>query len=53
MLVIGSIGGAAGGVVVGMFNIMKPDWGLSIPSSIKDGPNIDVWGTSVVAFVYA
>lgn len=53
MIVIATITGGGGGMIVPMFNIIQPNWAFVTPPFVRDGPNIDIWGATFVGYVYA
>lgn len=54
MIVVATIAGGGGGMIVPAFKGFGPNWGFTdTPSWIKDGPSVDIWGATVVGYVYA
>ena len=41
-------------MLVPTFKGFGPNWGFTdTPSWVKDGPAIDIWGATVIGYVYA
>lgn len=54
MVAVATIAGGGGGMIVPAFRGFHADWGLiSTPGWVKDGPGIDIWGATVVGYVYS
>ena len=54
MIVVATLAGGGGGMIVPLFKGFGPEWGFTTtPAWVKDGPGIDIWGASVIGCVYA
>lgn len=54
MIVIATLSGGGGGMIVPAIKGFGPNWGFTdTPSWVKDGPAIDIWGATVIGYVYA
>lgn len=54
MIVVATLAGGGGGMIVPAFKGFSADWSFSnTPGWVKDGPGIDIWGATVIGYVYA
>ncbi|KAI5476447.1 hypothetical protein MNV49_007760 [Pseudohyphozyma bogoriensis] len=54
MVLVATIAGGGGGLLVPAFRLFSPEWGFNAtPPWVTHGPGIDVWGATVIGYVYA
>lgn len=53
MILIATLAGGGGGLIVPAFRGFHADWQFTTPPWVKEGPGIDVWGATVIGYVYA
>ena len=53
MVLVATLAGGGGGLIVPSFNGFHADWAFATPPWVKNGPGIDVWGATVIGYVYA
>lgn len=53
MIAIASIAGGGGGMIVPAFRGFHADWSFSTPPWVANGPGIDIYGATIIGYVYA
>ncbi|KAM0748633.1 hypothetical protein T439DRAFT_316530 [Meredithblackwellia eburnea MCA 4105] len=53
MIAVATIAGGGGGLIVPSFRGFHADWTFQTPPWVKEGPAIDVWGATVIGYVYS
>lgn len=54
MVLVATIAGGGGGMIVPAFKGFHADWSFtSTPGWVKDGPGIDIWGATLIGYVYS
>lgn len=54
MVAVATLAGGGGGMIVPAFQGFGPEWSLAAtPAWVKNGPGIDIWGATVIGYVYA
>ncbi|KAL8280789.1 hypothetical protein RQP46_006793 [Phenoliferia psychrophenolica] len=53
MILVATLAGGGGGLIVPSFRGFHADWSFATPPWVKDGPGIDVWGATVIGYVYS
>ncbi|KDE06731.1 hypothetical protein MVLG_02927 [Microbotryum lychnidis-dioicae p1A1 Lamole] len=54
MVLVATIAGGGGGMLVPAMKMFHADWGFdATPAWVRDGPGVDIWGATVIGYVYA
>lgn len=53
MIVIATLAGGGGGLIVPAFKGFHADWAFGTPPWAKEGPGIDVWGATLIGYIYS
>lgn len=53
MVLVATLAGGGGGLILPSFRGFHADWSFQTPPWVKDGPGIDVWGATVIGYVYS
>ncbi|SGY13995.1 BQ5605_C010g06022 [Microbotryum silenes-dioicae] len=54
MVLVATIAGGGGGMLIPAMKMFHADWGFdATPAWVRDGPGVDIWGATVIGYVYA
>ncbi|KAK4702169.1 hypothetical protein P7C70_g4058, partial [Phenoliferia sp. Uapishka_3] len=53
MILVATLAGGGGGLIVPAFKGFHADWAFATPPWVTNGPGIDVWGATVIGYVYS
>lgn len=53
MIAIASIAGGGGGMIVPAFRGFHADWSFATPPWVANGPGVDIYGATIIGYVYA